>query len=75
MRFYLTTILVLFAATAFSQATAQDEAIKEVIHRVFKAMELGDSAMLRATFVDNPATATVFRNKADEPVLRQDDRH
>ena len=72
MRFYLTTILVLFAASTFSQATDEDEAIKEVIHRVFKAMELGDSAMLRTTFVDNPATATVFRSKADEPMLRQD---
>ncbi len=56
-----------------SISVAQDEdAVKEVIQRVFIAMEKGDSALLRSAFTGEATMATVFRNKEGEPMLRQE---
>lgn len=68
--------LTAFAVTSFTTSRAQsaeETAVGQVIAKVFKAMELGDSAMLHSTFY-NPATgATVFKDKTGSPVLRLED--
>lgn len=55
--------------------SAQDQKgeIMKVVHRVFEAMRTSDSLMLKDAFVENPATYTVFKNKAGETQFRTDD--
>jgi hypothetical protein len=55
-----------------SQSTDEERAVKEVIVRLFKAMEAGDSAMLHSAFAPAPTTATVFRDQNNTSVLRQE---
>jgi hypothetical protein len=55
-----------------AQNTAEVEAVKAVVQRLFKGMELGDSAMVHSAFTAHPTMATVLRNKNNEPVLRQE---
>jgi hypothetical protein len=68
-------ILALVLATNIGMAqTAQDNReILETINAVFKGMNLGDSAMVRASFVASPTVATVMKDKDGVPVLRTGD--
>jgi hypothetical protein len=67
----LTLALLFLAFSSFSQA-AEENAVKEVINKLFKAMEVGDSAMLHTTFANGTTMATAFRDKNNEPVLQRD---
>jgi hypothetical protein len=56
----------------FGQAVNDENAIKEVVNRLFKGMELGDSAMVHAVFAASPTLATVSRDQQNSPVLRRE---
>lgn len=55
------------------QGDGDESAVKDVIVRLFKGMELGDSAMVHSAFYNKAATtATVFRDKNNSPMLRRE---
>lgn len=53
-------------------AQQEEKNVKEVIERLFKGMQLGDSAMVRTTFHKNVTLATALRNRENVPVLRRE---
>lgn len=67
-------IICLFATSIICQAqTAQDNReILEPINGLFKGMNLGDSAMVHASFMASPTMATIFKNKEGVVSLRQE---
>jgi hypothetical protein len=70
-----TIIALLIVSTSISyQASAQvnneEASVKEVVNRLFKAMELGDSAMLRSAFYHHVTLGTIVRDKSGNTVLR-----
>jgi hypothetical protein len=50
----------------------EDAAVTEVINRLFKGMELGDSAMVHSVFAEPVTTVTMFRDKSNNPVLKRE---
>jgi hypothetical protein len=71
----LTSVLVftIICSSAKAQTQNEEASVKEVITRLFKAMELGDSAMLRSAFHTHITMGTVVRDKTGNPVLRPED--
>lgn len=68
---FLVIVLGTFCGARSSAQTATDEAaVKAVVEKLFKAMELGDSAMLTATFHKPVTLGTIFRDKNGNTVLR-----
>jgi len=64
---------LIFVAIYVNAQTAQDNReILESVNAVFKGMNLGDSAMVHASFVASPTMATVFKNKEGVIALRQE---
>jgi hypothetical protein len=60
--------------SSFAQDKKNDrEAVVKVIGDLFKAMELGDSAMARNTFAKQVTTATVFRDKAGNAGIHREE--
>lgn len=73
MRFSLFGIIATFCFSVPSLAqTSDEEQVSQVITRLFKGMELGDSAMVHSTFYKGVNTATIFRDKNNVPVIRQE---
>lgn len=71
----IVSCLVVFATAIAFQARAQTDeniAVREVVERVFKAMEAGDSALLRTAFADRVSMATVYRDREGRPALRME---
>lgn len=66
----LLIVSTLISIAARAQTANDETSVKEVINRLFKAMELGDSAMLRSTFYDHVSVATVAKDKNGNTVLR-----
>jgi hypothetical protein len=56
----------------YGQSAGEETAVTETINKMFKAMELGDSAMLHSVFSDQFSGATIFRDKSGKAVLRRD---
>jgi hypothetical protein len=71
------TASIIFFALIFNVSlaqTAQDNReILETVNGLFKGMNLGDSAMVRASFVTAPTVATVTKDKEGAPVLNRGD--
>ena len=65
MRYLLTIFLFAVSFLSFSQ-TEEKEAVMKVVTNVFEAMRSSDSTLLKACFVENPNTFTVFRTKQGE---------
>jgi hypothetical protein len=65
----LIAIMFLNTFNSFGQPTPEEAAVNEVISRLFKGMQLGDSAMVRSVFADSVTTATIFRDKANNAKL------
>lgn len=55
-----------------AQGQTDQEVVREVINRLFKGMEQGDSAKVHSAFADEVTMATVLRDKNNEPVLRKE---
>jgi hypothetical protein len=72
MRILLSVALLLIAVSSFSQNTAEEQAVKDVIITLFKGFETGDSAKVHSTFAPGVTMATVLRDKANNPVLRRE---
>ena len=53
-----------------AQSSQDEAAVKEVVNKLFKAMEVGDSAMLRSTFYSHVSLGTVVKDKSGNTVLR-----
>jgi hypothetical protein len=70
--FPLLIISFMISFEVSGQQTNEEIAIKEVISQLFKGMEKGDSAMVRNVFAKNITMATAFRDKNNNPVLRQE---
>lgn len=63
---------VVFSTLASAQTAQDNREILEPINALFKGMNMGDSAMVHASFVKSPTMATVFKNKEGEIALRQE---
>jgi len=55
-----------------TQGQTDQEAVKEVISRLFNGMEKGDSAKVHSAFADQVTMATVLRDKNNEPAIRNE---
>lgn len=73
MKRYL-MLLGLMAPLAACQAQTTDDElqVREVIARLFKGMEKGDSALVRAVFTPQVTLATLSRDKTGAPVLHRE---
>jgi hypothetical protein len=65
-------ITLLTLTPSLAQKSAEEDAVREVITRLFTGMEKGDSAMVHSVFTKNVTAATAFRDKNNHPVLDQD---
>jgi hypothetical protein len=73
MRLLLVTGFILLGMNLKAQTFSEENAVKEVIERLFKGMKLGDSAVVHSTFYNKSATtATVFRDKNNTPLIRRE---
>jgi hypothetical protein len=59
-------------STSFAQTAQDNREILEPVNALFKGMNLGDSAMVHASFVSDPTMATIFKNKEGVVALRQE---
>jgi hypothetical protein len=56
-----------------AQSISEENAVKEVIVRLFKGMELGDSAMVHSAFYDKTTTsATILRDRNNAAIIRRE---
>lgn len=51
----------------------EEQRVRETLEDLFRAMELGDSALARKCFASHVTTATIFRDKANATVIRHED--
>lgn len=64
---------LMITAIGVRAQNSDEKAVKEVIERIFKAMERGDSAMLHSAFHPTATGATIVRDKSGNPVLRREE--
>ena len=64
--------LLAFSITVKAQTAQDNREILEPVNALFKGMNLGDSAMVHASFVASPTMATVYKNKEGVIALRQE---
>ncbi len=70
LNYLLLSALLVFPLV--SKAQSDQEEIKSVIARLFTGMQRGDSAMVHSVFSKSVTMATAFRNRDQQPVLRQE---
>jgi len=61
-----------FTQEISAQSVTEEAAITEVINRLFKAMEMGDSSMLHSTMANPMTGATIFRDKNGNVGIHRD---
>jgi hypothetical protein len=72
MRNTLSIICLIVVSLVARAQTAQDnKEILEPINALFKGMNLGDSAMVHASFMASPTLVTVFKNNEGVPTIRR----
>jgi hypothetical protein len=71
IRFVL-LIMLLAPGLSRAQKSGEENAVREVITRLFTGMEKGDSAMVHSVFTEQVTLAAVFRDKNKNPVLRRE---
>lgn len=70
-----TLVLVMLCpvcSVVYCHAQAEENAVKAVVEKLFKGMQLGDSAMVRSTFQQQVTLATAFTGRDGNPVLRRE---
>lgn len=72
MRNIILSVFALFVSASCMAQNPEEVAVRDVIVQLFKGMEKGDSAMVRATFAKDITMATIFRNKNNEPVIQRE---
>jgi hypothetical protein len=65
-------LLFAYAGIAVGQSSKDEAAVEEVIRKLFKGMELGDSAMVHSTFYSDITMATVYKDKTNAPRIRRE---
>jgi hypothetical protein len=77
MKYILLFSLLIFFDVTFTKAQTatpnHEAAVAEVIKTLFRGMEKGDSAMARNTFTKKVTSATVFKDKSGNTILRQEE--
>lgn len=71
---FMKTVLVFFVLgfagpISAAQQPSPETEIRQVIEKLFTAMQKGDSTMLKECFSKEVSLATIYRNKNDEPVI------
>lgn len=66
----LISVSTLISNPLLAQAADDEASVKEVVNRLFKAMELGDSAMLRSAFYSHVTMGTIVKDKGGNTILR-----
>jgi hypothetical protein len=69
----LSCFLIFLNFTVIQAQTAQEAAVAQTIKTLFRAMEKGDSAMAHKIFTKKVSGATVFKDKSDNVILKQED--
>jgi hypothetical protein len=64
-------VLPVCCSSVHAQSTSDVEAINEVIRKLFKGMELGDSSMVSETFTKNATIVIVASAENSEAILQQ----
>jgi hypothetical protein len=72
MRITLILCLIAGCIVSYGQTAQDNKDILEPINGLFKGMNLGDSAMVHASFVASPTMATIYKNKDGAVSLRQE---
>ncbi|HZY81397.1 MAG TPA: nuclear transport factor 2 family protein [Cyclobacteriaceae bacterium] len=70
MKARIILILVLISNFSLAQTAQDNREIMETINGVFKGMNLGDSAMVHASFIQSPTLVSVFKDKDGVPQMR-----
>jgi hypothetical protein len=74
IRFLLLLIIIGWHShDLMAQHASEEKAVQEVIQRLFKGMESGDSSVVHEVFTADATLVSVFRDKQGEPVLRRDE--
>lgn len=73
IRFLFVVALTTFLSESFGQVGDREQEVKDVIQKLFKAMELGDSTMLRSVFAPQTTTATVYKDKEGNVRVKRED--
>jgi hypothetical protein len=76
MRKFVVLIIALGCLSAMrlnAQSSSEEAAVTDAINKMFKAMELGDSAMLHSVFAKKWTDGTITRNKEGNVVLIRHD--
>ncbi|HYG04325.1 MAG TPA: hypothetical protein VD927_17880, partial [Chryseosolibacter sp.] len=69
---FLLAMISVFAWQYSSAQSADKEAVAAAIDKLFKAMELGDSAMARQVLDDQMTGATIFKDKSGAVNIRRE---
>jgi hypothetical protein len=69
-KYYLALIILLAPVVAGAQST-EEQAITEIISRLFKAMQTNDTTLLKSVFGPDVTMATVSTNKEGKQVLQR----
>jgi hypothetical protein len=72
MRIIATALAILLSTGCFSQGTQDETTVREVIDKLFLAMQKGDSTMLKECFGPEVTLATIYRNKSGEPTIERE---
>ena len=64
--------IVALGSGLYAQQTSDEKAITDLIGQLFKGMEKGDSAMVRAAFTKEVTMATVRKDKENNPLLTRE---
>jgi hypothetical protein len=72
MRLIFAFLSVLLLTTHSKAQVSEERAVLEVIKSVWLGMEKGDSALVHLSFTDDVTLATIFRSKAEGPVLKRE---
>ncbi|HEY0771483.1 MAG TPA: nuclear transport factor 2 family protein [Sphingobacteriaceae bacterium] len=67
---FIAVLVTISGTISVAQTSADETAVKAVVTKLFKAMELGDSAMLKSTFHRPVTLVTIVKDKAGNAVLR-----
>jgi hypothetical protein len=59
------------SVTVVAQDASEEAAVKGVIDKLFTAMQKGDSTMLKDCFASEVSLATIYRNKAERVIMRE----
>jgi hypothetical protein len=68
--FFIALVAIFSSTTMRAQTSTEETSVKAVVVKLFKAMELGDSAMLTSAFHKPVTLGTIVRDKNGNTVLR-----